>query len=552
MTDSLILFFPKMTESIIKVIETNWDMQIFRSRIITFVIVVIVFVILDRIFLLITKRCSSKLVIYKQRYYRKKYLEMDYHHIMELWTGKAIARIEKWSVAEWQIFFSFMNIFVHTFYRGTILFVIIFMNEWVLWVAVLLSFIIVFSLNIIFYKKLKPVTEEINTLDEDTTRNIVRIVMEHLLIKITNKSKMELKNSKQLLSKYPKLELKADFLQRTFYDILHMLIRLVEILIYALVGLLIMKWEAQISYMFLLIWYLRFFRYPIDSAVSGLANINRQMAYYKKLQKFINLPKTIVNGKKKFKKSKGNIEFKNIDFWYKKEKSIFKDFSIEFEWGKTTALVGHSWSWKTTIVKLILRLFDIKKWNILIDNQELKKLNLESFYRHVWYLSQEPAVFDWTIRENLEYALSDKIKSYNDKILRDSLKKSEAYDLVKNMKDWLETQIGERGVKLSWWEKQRIAIARIFLKNPEILILDEPTSALDSVSESKITKVLKAMMKNRTVIVVAHRLQTVQHSDKIVVLEKWKIIEIWSHDELINNKWIYSTLVDLQSGRIAE
>jgi len=124
--------------------------------------------------------------------------------------------------------------------------------------------------------------------------------------------------------------------------------------------------------------------------------------------------------------------------------------------------------------------------------------------------------------------------------------------MVKKLEKWLETEVGEKWVKLSWWEKQRLAIARIFLKNPKIIILDEPTSALDSISESEITKALDKLMKWRTSIVIAHRLQTVMHSDKIIVLENGKIEDEWSHIELMKKSKIYKTLVDLQNGEIVE
>jgi ATP-binding cassette subfamily B protein len=222
---------------------------------------------------------------------------------------------------------------------------------------------------------------------------------------------------------------------------------------------------------------------------------------------------------------------------------------LDFLPWKKNALVWHSWGWKSTIIKLILRLFDYQKWEILIDWQDLKNLKIETLYKSIWYLPQDPAIFDWTIRENLEYAFKDN-KKYNDEVLLEALKKARIYDMVKKSKDQLESEIWEKWIKLSGWEKQRLAIARIFLRKPDIIILDEPTSALDSISESKITKTLEELLKWKTSIIIAHRLQTIMKSDKIIVIEEWKIEAQWNHKELIEKSKTYKKLVSLQNSII--
>ncbi len=247
---------------------------------------------------------------------------------------------------------------------------------------------------------------------------------------------------------------------------------------------------------------------------------------------------------KDFEYKSWNIEIKNLTYSYYKWKNIFKDFSLNIEWWKITALVWNSWSWKTTLVKLISWYIKSNSWEITIDWQKLSKISLKSYYTNIWYLSQEPSVFDWSVLENLTYAINRKVDLEElDKVVSDANCEF-IYDLPK----WLETEIGERWVKLSWWQRQRLAIAKIMLKNPHIILLDEPTSALDSFSEEQITKAMNKLFEWRTVIIIAHRLQTVKRSDKILVLENWNIIEYWNHESLIHNNGVYKKMLELQSG----
>jgi ABC-type multidrug transport system fused ATPase/permease subunit len=167
-----------------------------------------------------------------------------------------------------------------------------------------------------------------------------------------------------------------------------------------------------------------------------------------------------------------------------------------------------------------------------------------SYYKDIGYLTQEPSVFDGTILENLTYWTKE--KPTKEKI-KEIIKKAKC-EFIYDFKAWVNTEIWERWVRLSWWQKQRLAIAKIFLKNPKIIFLDEPTSALDSKSEKLIHESFSELFKWRTVIIIAHRLQTVKSADEIFVLEKWKVVETWTHESLIKKKWHYKEMLDLQSG----
>lgn len=279
-----------------------------------------------------------------------------------------------------------------------------------------------------------------------------------------------------------------------------------------------------------------------------------------------------------------NIEIKNISYGYNDTK-VFDDFSLTIERGKKTALVWASGGGKTTLMKLIAGYLYPESGAISVMGNNLGETALKSYYPHIGYLTQDPSVFDATIRENLVSAVSSVSvmstessvpvtttrylagktwKTEQDFSLRSTpLEMTETQELEKKviealhlaqcdfvfeMEKGLDTEIGERWVRLSWWQKQRLAIAKIFLKNPEIILLDEPTSALDSFSEEKITEALEALFRGRTVIVIAHRLQTVKKADDIIVIEDGMVKERGTHEVLTLKKWIYHKMLELQSG----
>ncbi len=245
--------------------------------------------------------------------------------------------------------------------------------------------------------------------------------------------------------------------------------------------------------------------------------------------------------------NKGNITLEKLSYSYGDSKLVFSDFSLVLQGKKKTALVGPSWGGKSTLIKLIAWYLTPDKWEIIVDNQKLSEVSLQSYYQHIWYLTQDPSIFDGTIRENLLYAIhKDDAPSLHESL--DEIIKQAKCERIYDLSQWLDTEIGERGVRLSWGQKQRLAIAKIMLKNPNIVLLDEPTSALDSYNEEQVTQALNTLFKNKTVIVVAHRLQTVKHADDIIYIADWKVVERGTHEELLKLKWEYYKMVELQSG----
>ncbi|MCL2085584.1 ABC transporter ATP-binding protein/permease [Candidatus Saccharibacteria bacterium] len=238
--------------------------------------------------------------------------------------------------------------------------------------------------------------------------------------------------------------------------------------------------------------------------------------------------------------TKGAVHYANIAYRHENARAaIFRNFDLKIKPGQRVGLVGVSGSGKTTLTKLLLRFDDVQSGEILVDGQNIAKVRQESLRRKVAYVPQEPMLFHRSIRDNIAYGKLDA----TDKEVEEAAKQANAYEFIKNeLPNGFETLVGERGVKLSGGQRQRVAIARAILRNAPILILDEATSALDSDSEKLIQAALGNLMKDRTAIVIAHRLSTVAHLDRIIVLRDGKIIEDGKHRELLVKDGTYAKL----------
>ena len=240
----------------------------------------------------------------------------------------------------------------------------------------------------------------------------------------------------------------------------------------------------------------------------------------------------------------GEVAFDHVSFSYSQEKSGFalRDISFTIKPGETVALVGHSGSGKTTIMTLLTRLIDPTKGKITIDGIDLRKFNLEEIKKYVGTVLQENAMYNETVAENIAYGDPNATR---EQIIR-AAKQAHADEFIRKLPKGYNALIGERGVRLSGGEKQRIAIARAILKDPTIVVLDEPTSALDSITEKKVQQGINELVKGRTTLIIAHRLSTVRNADVILAIEDGKIIGKGPHEELVRTCPTYKTMVDLQ------
>jgi ATP-binding cassette subfamily B protein len=284
---------------------------------------------------------------------------------------------------------------------------------------------------------------------------------------------------------------------------------------------------------------------PLYHFVSGIRGYYKSMVDFESLFKYEDIENEIKDksGAKELKVKKGSIEFRKVSFSYKNRK-VIDSLDLKIPSGKKVAVVGSSGAGKTTLVKLIYRLYDIDAGEILIDGENIVNFRQESLRGELSTVPQECVLFDDTIFNNVSFSRPEASKEE----VMNAIKLSQLDRIIEKLPKNEETIVGERGVKLSGGERQRVSIARAILANKKILVLDEATSSLDSETESEIQKALAVLMKGRTSIIIAHRLSTIMSADIIVVLDKGKIVQIGNHNKLISEEGIYKKLWNLQKG----
>ena len=283
---------------------------------------------------------------------------------------------------------------------------------------------------------------------------------------------------------------------------------------------------------------------PIGTFVKIYTQLQETLGAIRRVNEILDT-KPLVNSPEnpvKLTSLKGHVCFSEVIFGYEDGTPVLNNISFDIHPGKTVALIGPSGAGKSTTVQLLLRFFDPQSGKIQIDGNDLKSLDLESYLSQVALVPQETLLFGGTIRENILYG---KLDATDTEIIEAS-KSANAHEFIVEFSNGYDTLVGEKGTKLSGGERQRIAIARALLKNPKVLVLDEATSALDNQSEMLIQDALEKLMAGRTTFIIAHRLSTVHNADKIIVLDKGKVVESGTHKELMANEGLYHHLYTMR------
>jgi len=279
---------------------------------------------------------------------------------------------------------------------------------------------------------------------------------------------------------------------------------------------------------------------PVNTFSNIHVDIIRSLALFERIFQYLDLKSEIAEKENaiEIKGVKGNIQFRHVYFSYNGKYDTLEDINFEIKPGQMAALVGPSGAGKTTITYLVPRLYDVRKGEVLLDGINVKDISLNSLRMQIGMVTQDTYLFNTTIKENLLFARQD---ATEEEIIN-ACKAAYIHDFIETLPDGYDTVVGDRGIKLSGGEKQRISIARTLLKDPKIIIFDEATSSLDSNSEFFIQKAIEPLLKSRTSLVIAHRLSTIMSADVIFVVVDGRIVERGNHEELLNKGRVYKDL----------
>ena len=542
-------FFTILTVEVFKkatsLIQNN-DAKWVKNLIIIYIVVIVVFCIFNRC----TRQTEARIRHDWRRLIQKKifpvFFKLDNTEVEKLWTWKIQQIMDRW-IMNWKELFVKLAQKIPDLVILTIFVLYQIFEIWwwkYIWIFFLL-FSIIFFIVTILNKKWLLRRKQKEEFFWEHGRQFVKMIMSKMEIMQNNQENTEIQKDDKILQDVKECDLKINTVWRLLYRTWNLFSLMLNIFI-------LYYWWRIIEYggeLSLFVWLLAsatLFQKVLDNSIILYKEFTNE---FTAIQRLRNTFDEIPNMKNKysevmFKYKNWDIKIDNISFSYDNKSSVFDKFSLNIDGWKKTALVWESGSWKSTLLKLIAWYISPDEWKILVDWQDISEVNVYNYFSHIWFLTQDPSVFDGTIYDNLVYALKEQPDDAKFKKVIKAAKCEFIYDFT----EWLQTEIWEKWVRLSWWQKQRLAIAKIMLKNPDIILLDEPTSALDSFNEEEISQALNNLFKWKTVIIVAHRLQTVKSADRILLFEDWKVIEDWTHQSLIRKNWKYKKMLDLQSG----
>ncbi len=395
-------------------------------------------------------------------------------------------------------------------------------------------------------KRMIKVSTQAQEKSGDLNRYLIDLFKNHKIIKIFQRESFEKLRSEKFVDNLKEKSAKIATVYIRSGPVMEVLTGIMIAILIFYSGKLIINEELGINNFFSFLAAMMLAYQPVKTLTKVNVAINQGLAAAKRILPIIDLNTEIKFNKdsENLSLTEANIKFKNVNFSYKSnfENKVLKNISTEFNGGKMTALVGHSGSGKSTLLNMIPRIYSPNEGSIEIDNQDISKVNLNSLRKEISIVDQNTTLFDDTVINNIKYA---KPEASLEEVY-EAADNAMCKEFIENLENKYQTMIGENGVKLSGGEKQRLSIARAFLKKSKIILLDEATSSLDSETEEKIQTALKKLTLNKTTIVIAHRLSTILNSDKIYVVDQGKIIDSGSHQDLLSTSSVYKNFYERQ------
>ena len=372
------------------------------------------------------------------------------------------------------------------------------------------------------------------------------------LVKLFGKEQAEYEKYEAANKKMIGLNIKESMAGRWFMVAISTFASIGPMLLYLVGGILMMKYDSSLTVgdITVLVALLGKMYGPVNQLLNIQVDWIRSMAMFTRIFDYYDMPVEIESPPDAVipKEATGRVDFEHVEFYYEPERRILKDVSFSLESGHSVAIVGPSGSGKSTMINLIPRMYDVTGGCVKFEGVDVRRIDLEWLRRNIGIVSQETYLFNGTIRDNLLYANPDATEAD----LIEACQKANIYDFIEKQELGLDTMVGNRGLKLSGGEKQRISIARVLLKDPALLVFDEATSALDSISENKIQEAIDPLIASRTSILIAHRLSTILAADEILVVKDGEIVERGEHEVLVEKGGVYTELYETQFKKALE
>ena len=465
----------------------------------------------------------------------RKISTIDYTEYQKIGTGKLVQRIENGSSAGRNVVFNFWLRLIRDL-LPTIVFSVYFIwkIDKIITYILFVGYILIFIITNILLKFLYKIKEKILNSEELFNHFLVRGFMEMLVFRMSKQFPSEIKKTRSAKEDIVSSKVKMNMIHEAFFTIFALLVAMLDI------GILFYAWKTKnltVGSIVALIALIENAYTPI--AIFNVLYVQYKLdkASYKRFEEFLDLKddNQLRNGNA-IHTDIGEISIKNLSFQYE-ERKIIDDLSLFIKKGQKIAFVGESGSGKSTVIKILLGLLKYNQGEIYLGDMELSGICLNNLYDRVSYISQDVPVFDGTIKENLVFE-----KNVSEEQMLDALREVQLSHLIENLAEGLDTEIGEKGTCLSGGEKQRLAFARLWFENPELVVLDQATSAMDNLTEENVMKSVMKKMKDKTVIAIAHRLNSIAGFDRIILFREGKIVGQGTFEELLHTDSYFKEL----------